>query len=254
MILLRATALSRERRGTLVLDAVDIELETGELLAVAGPNGAGKSTLLRLLCGDLEPSRGEVEIGGDPIERLPRAELARRRAVMPQHTSIGFGFTVRQVVEMGCHPLRDAYDGLSSVVADALDRAGIVHLADRTFRTLSGGEQALATFARVLAQCTPILLLDEPTASLDLNHQERVMRIARSVADGGGGVLVVAHDLNLAAAYADRICLLDRGRVVTVGSPWSTLQEDLLERVYGQRMVVTSSPCDDTPLVVPVRR
>ncbi len=138
MILLRATALSRERRGALVLDSVDIELETGELLAVAGPNGAGKSTLLRLLGGDLAPTRGEVEIGGDPIERLPRAELARRRAVMPQHTSIGFGFTVRQVVEMGCHPLRDAYDGLTSVVADALDRAGIAHLADRTFRTLSG--------------------------------------------------------------------------------------------------------------------
>ena len=133
---------------------------------------------------------------------------------MPQHTAIGFGFTVRQVVEMGCHPLRETTTGLDEVVEESLERAGVAHLAERGFRSLSGGEQALTTFARVLAQCTPLLLLDEPTASLDLHHQERVMRIARDVADRGGGVLVVAHDLNLAAAYADRICLLDAGRVV----------------------------------------
>ena len=159
---------------------------------------------------------------------------------MPQHTSIGFGFTVRQVVEMGCHPLRETYDGPRRggrrVARARRDRPSRrAHVSAR----LSGGEQALATFARVLAQCTPLLLLDEPTASLDLHHQERVMRIARDVADGGGGVLVVAHDLNLAAAYADRICLLDRGRVVTAGTPWPTLREDVLERVFGQRMIVS---------------
>ena len=137
---------------------------------------------------------------------------------------------------MGCHPLRESYDGLGDVVAEALARTGIAHLAERSFRTLSGGEQALATFARVLAQCTPVLFLDEPTASLDLGHQEEVMRIARGVADGGGGVVVVAHDLNLAAAYADRICLLHEGRVVTTGAPWAALQEPLLADVFGQRM------------------
>ena len=240
-------------RGTTVLADVDLELEPGELLAIAGPNGAGKSTLLRLLAGDRAPATGTVELGGSSIAGLPRRELARRRAVMPQHTSIGFGFTVRQVVEMGCHPLRASYDGVEDVVGEALARTGIPHLADRSFRTLSGGEQALATFARVLAQCTPVLLLDEPTASLDLNHQERVMRIARGVADGGGGVVVVAHDLNLAAAYADRICLLHRGRVVTTGTPWATLQAPILEDVFGQRMLVTPSPDDGSPLVVPVR-
>ncbi len=108
-------------------------------------------------------------------------------------------------------------------------------------------------FARVLAQCTPVLLLDEPTASLDLYHQERVMRIARAVADDGGGVLVVAHDLNLAAAYADRICLLHHGRILTSGTPWSTLDENVLERVFGQRMIVAESPAGGSPLVVPVR-
>ena len=125
--------------------------------------------------------------------------------------------------------------------------------AERTFRTLSGGEQALATFARVLAQCTPLLLLDEPTASLDLHHQERVMRIARDVADGGGAVVVVAHDLNLAAAYADRLCLLHRGAVAAEGTPWATLTEDVLEHVFGQPMIVTQTPGSDTPLLVPVR-
>ena len=170
---------------------------------------------------------------------------------MPQHTSIGFGFTVRQVVEMGCHPWRSAYDGPAEVVSESLDRVGMTGFAERTFRTLSGGEQALATFARVLAQCTPLLLLDEPTASLDLHHQERVMRIARDVADGGGAVVVVAHDLNLAAAYADRLCLLHRGAVAAEGTPWATLTEDVLEHVFGQPMIVTQTPGSDTPLLVP---
>ena len=251
--LLRAAGLGYVVRGSRLLTGVDLELEAGELLAVVGPNGAGKSTLLRLLAGDTRPTEGTVELGGASVATLPRHELARRRAVMPQHTSIGFGFTVRQVVEMGCHPLRESYDGLGDVVAEALARTGVAHLAERSFRTLSGGEQALATFARVLAQCTPVLFLDEPTASLDLGHQEEVMRIARGVADGGGGVVVVAHDLNLAAAYADRICLLHEGRVVTTGSPWAALQEPLLSDVFGQRMRVTESPDDGTPLVVPVR-
>jgi len=251
--LLRGVGLACEVRGRSLVNGVDVEVASGELLAVAGPNGAGKTTLLRLLAGDRRPTRGSVELGGVPLGRLSRTELARRRAVMPQHTTIGFGFTVRQVVEMGCHPLCETYEGLDEVVEESLERAGVAHLAERGFRSLSGGEQALTTFARVLAQCTPLLLLDEPTASLDLHHQERVMRIARDVADRGGGVLVVAHDLNLAAAYADRICLLDAGRVVTAGAPWPTLQEDVLERVFGQRMIVSRCPGSGSPLVVPLR-
>jgi iron complex transport system ATP-binding protein len=251
--ILRARDLVCEVRGTRILAGVELDVGAGELVGVVGPNGAGKSTLLRLLAGDRAPTRGTVEIGGEAVGRLAPAELARRRAVMPQHTSIGFGFTVRQVVEMGCHPWRSAYDGPEDVVSESLERVGIATLAGRTFRTLSGGEQALATFARVLSQCTPLLLLDEPTASLDLHHQERVMRIARDVADGGGAVVVVAHDLNLAAAYADRLCLLHRGSVVATGAPWETLTADVLEDVFGQPMLVAPSPHDGAPLVVPVR-
>ena len=252
-MLLRACDLTCEVRGARIVDGVDLDVSAGELVAVVGPNGAGKSTLLRLLAGDLTPTRGTVEISGTHIDRLAPAELARRRAVMPQHTSIGFCFTVRQVVEMGCHPWRSAYDGPAEVVSESLDRVGMSGFAERTFRTLSGGEQALATFARVLAQCTPLLLLDEPTASLDLHHQERVMRIARDVANGGGAVVVVAHDLNLAAAYADRLCLLHCGAVAAEGTPWATLTEDVLEHVFGQPMIVTKTPGSDTPLLVPVR-
>jgi iron complex transport system ATP-binding protein len=253
VILLRARHLTCEVRGARILDGVDLDVAAGELVAIVGPNGAGKSTLLRLLAGDRRPTGGTVELGGEDVGRLAAAELARRRAVMPQHTSIGFGFTVGQVVEMGCHPWRATYDGPGEVVAESLERVGIAALADRTFRTLSGGEQALATFARVLSQCTPLLLLDEPTASLDLHHQERVMRIARGVADGGGAVVVVAHDLNLAAAYADRLCLLHRGRVVATGAPWATLTADVLTDVFEQPMLVAASPQDGAPLVVPVR-
>jgi iron complex transport system ATP-binding protein len=253
MRLVRARDVACVLRGARILDGVDLDVAAGELVAVVGPNGAGKSTLLRLLAGDLTPTEGSVEMAGTPLGRLSRAELARCRAVMPQHTTIGFGFTVRQVVEMGCHPWHTASEGPAEVVADSLERVGIADLGERTFRTLSGGERALATFARVLAQCTPLLLLDEPTASLDLHHQERVMRIARDVADGGGAVVVVAHDLNLAAAYADRLCLLHRGSVVATGAPWATLREDVLFDVFGQRMMVAPSPGDGTPLVVPIR-
>jgi iron complex transport system ATP-binding protein len=191
-----------------VLADVDLELEPGELLAIAGPNGAGKSTLLRLLAGDRAPATGTVELGGSSLAGMPRRELARRRAVMPQHTSIGFGFTVRQVVEMGCHPLRASYDGLEDVVGEALARTGIPHLADRSFRTLSGGEQALATFARVLAQCTPVLLLDEPTASLDPERRGALAQTLRALAGEGRAMLLTTHDTEFATACAHRVVRL----------------------------------------------
>jgi len=253
MSALRGSGLVYEVRGRRLVDGVDIELCAGEVLGVVGPNGAGKSTLCRLLAGDLRPTAGAVELGGTPLAELSRTELARGRAVMPQSTTIGFGFTVEQIVEMGRHPLGGGAADSRAAVRAALARVEAEHLAGRRFRTLSGGEQALVTLARVLAQETPVLLLDEPTAALDLHHQERAMRIAREVADDGGAVLVVAHDLNLAAAYADRLCILDRGVVAASGEPWPTLTADVLERVFGQPMLVVESPANGSPLVVPIR-
>lgn len=253
MTAITATQLAYEAARTQIVDHIDLDIQYGEIHALVGPNGAGKTTLLRLLAGDLTPSKGTVQIDGTNLSALTSKELARRRAVMPQSSTLGFGFTVAQVVEMGCHPHHQYNTTPHQTVRDALQEVGIPHLAHRTFRTLSGGEQALATLARILAQQAPILLLDEPTASLDLAHQEQVMHIAHTVANRGGAVLLVAHDLNLAAAHANRITLLHQGRNIATGQPWTVLTEPTLTATFGHQIAVTPNPHDNTPLITPRR-
>ena len=240
--------------GARLVDGIDVEVAAGEVLALTGPNGAGKSTLLRLLAGELEPTRGAVELCGRPLAKVGHMERARLRAVMPQETVLQFAFTVREVVAMGRHPHRGAGTERDGEAVDSAMRwTEVQGLEERTFPTLSGGERSRTTLARVLAQEAPILLLDEPTAALDIRHQERAMTVARSFADAGGAVVAVLHDLNLAAAYADRIALLDGGRLAGLGSPWAVLREDLLGSVFGHPVSVTRSPSGDAPLVVPRR-
>jgi iron complex transport system ATP-binding protein len=254
MSVLRGEGLTYAIGGATLVDGIDVEARAGEVLALAGPNGAGKSTLLRLLAGELEPTGGNVELGGRPLAGIAPGERARLRAVMPQDTVLQFAFTVREVVEMGRHPHRGAggeRDG--AAVESAMRWTEVQDLGDRTFPTLSGGERSRTTLARVLAQEAPVLLLDEPTAALDIRHQERAMTVARSFADSGGTVVAVLHDLNLAGAYADRVALLDQGRLAGVGTPWDVLREDLLGRVFGHPVRVLPSPWGDAPLVVPER-
>ena len=173
---------------------------------------------------------------------------------MPQETVLQFAFTVREVVAMGRHPhRRNGSERDGEAVESAMRWTETLDLRRRTYPTLSGGERGRTTLARVLAQESPILLLDEPTAALDIRHQERAMTVARSYADSGGAVIAVLHDLNLAAAYADRIALLDEGRLAALGPPWAVLREDLLGSVFDHPVVVTRSPCGDSPLVVPTR-
>ena len=238
-----------------VLVGADLEVRAGEVRALVGPNGAGKSTLLGVLTGDRRPTSGEVTVHGRPLTAWSATELALRRAVLTQDVAVAFPFTVREVVEMGRSPWRGTAleEDDDAIVAEALRATDVAHLASRTFTTLSGGERARAALSRVLAQRTQLLLLDEPTAALDLRHQELVLALAREHAAAGGAVVVVVHDIGLAAAYADQVTVLARGRVVGDGRPEDVLTAELLTAVYEHPVEVLAHPGGGAPIILPRR-
>ncbi|MCO7274376.1 heme ABC transporter ATP-binding protein [Cellulosimicrobium cellulans] len=241
--------------GATILADVDLDALAGEVLVLVGPNGAGKSTLLGVLAGDTAPTSGTVAWEGEPLAAVGVAELARRRAVLLQETRLSFPFRVVDVVRMGRAPwrgtAREEHD--DEAVARAHVTADVLHLAARRFPSLSGGEKARASFARVLAQEPRLLLLDEPTAALDIRHQEHVLAQARERARVGDAVVVVLHDLSLAAAWADRVVVLDGGRVAGVGTPDEVLTDDLLTRVYRHPVRTLRHPETGELLVLPAR-
>jgi iron complex transport system ATP-binding protein len=229
---------------------VSFTLERGEVLAILGPNGAGKSTLLAALAGDTTPAEGRILLGDRPLASYKAIDLAKRRAVLPQQTFVQFAFTAREIVEMG----RAAIDPERvdrAVIDRVLRETEAYDMQHRVFPTLSVGEQSRVSLARVLAQETPVLLLDEPTAALDLRHQQLVMELARQMAERGAALAVVLHDLNLASAYADRILLLREGRLAALGPPRETLTEPLLSDIFGCRVSVMPHPDTGLPLVLP---
>jgi iron complex transport system ATP-binding protein len=243
----------RVGKATLV-EEVDFVARPGEVVGILGPNGAGKTTLLGLLAGDLLPSAGEVFIGGTSTRDTTPRELSLLRAVHgdPVHTDIPF--TARAVVTMGRHPYRGIPDNTAeqddAAVDAAMERTSTVALAGRTVATLSSGERARVLLARALAQETPLLLLDEPTASLDVGHGEHILTEGSRMAAEGRSVVAVFHDLNEAARHAHRLTLMDRGRVVASGTPREVLRSDLLSEVYAQRLEVVDHPFLDCPLVL----
>ncbi|MBL1076958.1 heme ABC transporter ATP-binding protein [Nocardia sp. 2] len=242
--------------GRRILDGVDFEVRAGQIIALVGPNGAGKSTLLAALAGELELLSGTVELDGRALTNWTPLDMARRRAVLPQSHTVGFPFTAREVVAMGRAPWAntDRQDRDEQCIAAAMTATDVTHLAARPFPALSGGERARVALARVLAQDTPTLLLDEPTAALDLGHQEQVLTLARERAAKGASVVVVLHDLGVAAAYADRVAVLDSGRIAADGPPREVLTTELLTRVYRHPVEVLDHPVTGAQLVLPVRR
>ena len=253
MSVLAARGLSVVLDGHRILTDVDLDVAAGELLALVGPNGAGKSTLLAVLAGDIAPATGSVTLEGRDLHDHPARELARHRAVQVQKQGLAFGFRVHEVVRMGRSPWHRTAreDDDDRVVAESMARADVADLAERMFPTLSGGEQARASFARLIAQETPVLMLDEPTAALDIRHQETLLAEARRAAAAGAAVVVVLHDLSLAAAYADRVCVLSHGAVRADGPPADVLTPALLSEVYAHPVDVIEH--DGNLLVVPVR-
>jgi iron complex transport system ATP-binding protein len=238
---LETRAVSFQVGPAKLVDSVSLQAYAGEVLALVGPNGAGKSTLLRLLAHELSPTEGEVVIGGREVEEYGAKELAKQRAVLPQQTVMQFAFTAFDVVMMGRNPhILNGWPGPEdrAIAEHSMQQTETLEFRARIYPGLSGGEQSRVTFARVLAQETPILLLDEPTASLDIRHQEQAMQIARGLAAEGACVIVIVHDLNLAAAYADRIALLHRGRLVECAPPAAILRGSLLSEVFECRLRV----------------
>lgn len=251
--LIEARELSYAIGGYQLLHAVSLSVAPGELVVLVGPNGAGKSTLLSLLAGDLRPTAGEVWLDGAPLTQLNPQAQALRRAVLRQRIGVALPFTAYEVALMGRYPhLRGGAETAEdhAVTREALARTELLPLAERSVPTLSGGEQARVGLARVLAQQVPLLLLDEPTAALDLRHQHAALRLAREVVAAGGAAMAVLHDLNLAALYADRIGLLHRGQLVACGTPWEVLRADLLQTVYAVALTVLPHPHVDAPLVL----
>lgn len=251
---LRFEAVSARLGGRTILEDIDFEVAPGEVVGLVGRNGVGKTTLLRLAQGALAPSAGRVLIGGEPVAGIPRRELARRLAQVPQDLHVPFPFRVGELVMMGRAPHQPLV-GLESErdverALEALDRLGIADLADRSITTLSGGERQLVLFARALVQDPALLLLDEPTAFLDLKHRVEVLREVRAFARSGGAALVVSHDLSLAARSFDRVVLLGEGHIVAKGRPVEVFTRENLRRAFEIEVLTFSGP-DGALVVVP---
>ena len=254
--LLRARDIAVAIGGTPVLRGVGVEVCAGEVVGLIGPNGAGKSTLLRALTGLTPCERGTVEIAGRPLGSLDRRARARAVAVVQQLPEAPPTMTVEELTLLGRNPhlgllaresVRD-----HAIAAEAMRRAGCAAFTARALGTLSGGQRRRAFLARALAQEAPLLLLDEPTANLDVQAQCEIFELVRGLAAEGVGVLVVVHDLTIAATYCDRLLLLDAGRVVAEGAPREVVTAEHVARVYGARVTVIDDSRHRAPIVVPV--
>ena len=251
---IRVNNLSHAFDGRTVLEDLSFEVEAGDFFIIIGPNGSGKTTLLKLLVALLPLKDGDIHLLSRSLADYTAASLARRIAYVPQSVPVEFPFTVTQVVLMGRSPHLGflGFEGEAdlSLAHDAMAITDVAHLADRRLDQLSGGEQQRVFIARAICQQPQIMLLDEPTAALDLSHQVRLMDLMeRLKTDKGVTVAMVSHDLNMAAMYADRLLLISRGRIARSGPPEQVIDYNLLEQVYGCKILVDQSPLGDYPCV-----
>ncbi|MFY1700044.1 ABC transporter ATP-binding protein [Solwaraspora sp. WMMA2101] len=254
---LRARSLRLGYGDRVVVPQLDLDVVDGAVTAIVGPNGCGKSTLLRALGRLLRPTGGDVLLDGEQIQRMPTREVARRLGILPQAPSAPDGLTVADLVVRGRQPhqswLRQWSRADEKIVAQALAWTGLSDLAERPVDTLSGGQRQRAWISMALAQGTDILLLDEPTTYLDLAHQIDVLDLVdRLHRERGRTVVMVLHDLNLAARYARHLVAMKDGRVLAAGAPAEMLTAELVEEVFGLRVMVIDDPASGTPLVVPL--
>ncbi|MCS6924211.1 MAG: heme ABC transporter ATP-binding protein [Fimbriimonadales bacterium] len=255
--MLTAESITAGYNETPVVQDASLQVAAGQVVALLGPNGSGKTTLLRTLARTLTPFSGKRTLEGKPYEAYSPTEFARLVAYAPQETPAEMGFTVAELVMMGRYPHQKGFWSASradwDAVQQAMEQTEIAHLAERTVSQLSGGERQRVNLARALAQHARYLLLDEPTTHLDLHHQTRLMqRLRQHAQEQGVGALLVLHDLNLAAQYADRVALMEGGRILTQGTPDEVLQPALLERVYHTPVLRQTNPLTGRPLLFPL--
>lgn len=255
---LTAKTISAGYGGADILHSVSAGVQSGEFVALLGPNGCGKSTLLRVLSGILRPRSGSISLDGRELPQWTATERAQRIAFVPQSETAAFDFSVRDIVLMGRYPHRQKLKGETAqdyaLVAQALADADISHLADRIATELSGGEHRRVLLARALAQQTPLLLLDEPTAHLDITHQAELMLLTRRLmTERGVGIMAALHDINQAAEYCDRLLLMRGGEIIAEGTPDSALITENLRIVYGAEAEIGVNPATGKPFIFALR-
>ncbi len=233
---------------------MDLQIKPGQLLGILGPNGSGKSTLLKIMDGLLAPAEGEIRLGERPLGRFSRAEIARQVAMVGQESHFHFAFSVLEVVLMGRFAHMKAFQFETArdleAAAAALEATGAIHLAERSIHELSGGEKQRVLIARALAQQPRIVLLDEPTSFLDLKYKQEIFRLISTLTERGQlSVVVVSHDVDLAAAYCDTLVMLHEGRLFAAGPPDRVVTRDHIEKVYGCSALVDNNPATGRPRV-----
>ncbi|WP_455474482.1 heme ABC transporter ATP-binding protein [Bartonella sp. B30(2025)] len=258
--MIEAINICVQRGKKQILHHINLQAKSGNLTIIIGPNGSGKSTFVKALSGEL-PYKGKITLNGYDVVQTKAPEMAKMRAVLPQSTTLAFPFLVREVVELGLsvNKFTIAKTELRHLPQKALRRVGLADYSDRYYHQLSGGEQARVQLARVLCQIwDPVyhgiprwMILDEPIANLDIQHQLVVMDIAKSFVRSGGGVLAVLHDLNLAAYYADKIILLKQGEIYCEGNASTVLTTQNLRSAYHCSLTVSELPKEDIPFILP---
>jgi iron complex transport system ATP-binding protein len=255
--LIEVSELVVQAGSATILDRVRLSVTPGEIIALVGPNGAGKSTLLRVLSGELRPSSGHVSLQGQPIDAYSPRALSEHRAMLSQHTTVTFPFTVSEIVRMGAGQSRSRA-WTDEVLGGVLAQCDVAHLTNQTVTSLSGGEQQRVHLARTLLQLLSsrssgpkLLLLDEPTASLDIAHQLMVIDVIKAQAAAGTTIVVVLHDLNLAVMLATRIVMMNGGRILLSDEPQRVITNETIRSAFGVSESVGIVPRDETPFVLP---
>jgi len=238
----------------IILRDVCAQFNYGELTILLGPNGTGKSSLLKVITQEL-PIQGEVFFNEKPVQEWPPSALAKHLGVLPQASSLAFNFSAQEVVELGGIALDCSNAEIKKLAFNNMQRTDTTHLVGRLYPSLSGGEKQRVHFARVLTQLEKsgdkkVLLLDEPTAALDLSHQHQTLSQAKNLAEQGAAVVIVMHDLNLAAQYADRVMVLNEGNIVADGTPWQVFTEQNIEQVYHCKTRIIAHPDLGYPMVI----